>query len=248
MEIGDDTPVFGSFKSILQGDYLGVEYGIASHAGFLEEYGLLDPAKRLQPSSMIRPVGFYEGLVIDDYFSIALVPCIELEEPFYKPSPAHRAFRHAKEAHEEAGLQGLDAKDVIDEKLGTVVGAEINSSHDLVLKDLFPVGNAAAKRMSLSWIALYAAKYVYTPEALHNSLMGAFVSSFCFRRCGMAIFSTYLRLFHLRSSMRKILLSGLCRERQVSNIKAEVSSKIFCTDASTSKGVVCMVRISKRVA
>ena len=72
--VGDATLVFGAFNSVLQGDHLGVEYGIASHARFLEEHGLLADRGRLLSSSLVKPSSLYEGLVIDDYFSLAVVP------------------------------------------------------------------------------------------------------------------------------------------------------------------------------
>ena len=262
MMTADDTKVFGSFKSVLQGDHLGVEYGIASHAGFLENHGLLRAAGRLQTSSIIRPVGLYEGLVIDDYFSIAPVPAAQLRSSCYKPSRAYEAFKRAKQAYKTADLQGSDAKDVVDESLATVVGAEINSSYNLVKNGVLPVGAPAAKRMSLSWIALHAAKFAYTTDALHSSLMGALVSSFCFRRCGMAIFQHLFKVIPpqeldaespcLRALPRKaadeMVLGAVMLPLMVSNIKAEVSCSIFCSDASTSKGAVCKARISRDVA
>ena len=253
--VAGSTMVFGGFQSVLQGDHLGVEYGIAAHAGFLEENDLLKWEDRLQMSSLIRPRGLYEGLVIDDYFTISPVPEEELSPQGYKPSRAFAAFTKAKRAYADAGLAGSDAKDVVDEALATVVGAELDSRPEMVREGLLPVGAPSAKRMSLSWICLNAAHFAYTTDALHSSLVGALVSVFCFRRSSMALINQLFKVIQpaeldverpkLRSLSRaaanELVLCGVFLPVLVSNIKAEVSQTIFCTDASTSKG-------AKRVA
>ena len=260
--VEDETPIFGGFKSVLQGDHLGVEYGIVAHAGFLEAHGLLHRNDRLQTSTLIRPRGLYEGLVIDDYFAIAPVPVEQLKSHNYAPSKAFGAFKKAKEAYSGAGLAGSDAKDVIDEVCAAVIGAEVDSPYELASQGLLPVGAPAAKRMSLSWIALSAAKLPYTSDALHSSLLGALVSAFCFRRCGMALLQHLFKIIPpeeldsekpvLRLLPRKaadeLVLGAVLLPIMVLNVKAEVSQTIFSTDASNLKGAVCEASIPKKVA
>ncbi|CAK8989711.1 Uncharacterized protein SCF082_LOCUS1929 [Durusdinium trenchii] len=260
--VEDETPIFGGFKSVLQGDHLGVEYGIVAHAGFLEAHGLLHRNDRLQTSTLIRPRGLYEGLVIDDYFAIAPVPVEQLKSHNYAPSKAFGAFKKAKEAYSGAGLAGSDAKDVIDEVCAAVIGAEVDSRYELASQGLLPVGAPAAKRMSLSWIALSAAKLPYTSDAVHSSLLGALVSAFCFRRCGMALLQHLFKIIPpeeldsekpvLRLLPRKaadeLVLGAVLLPIMVLNVKAEVSQTIFSTDASNLKGAVCEASIPKKVA
>ena len=74
-KIDADTLVFGAFGAILQGDQLGVEIGIDSHAGLLKSYGLLGSDENLVSSRLVRPSDVHQGLVIDDYFAIAQVSC-----------------------------------------------------------------------------------------------------------------------------------------------------------------------------
>ena len=189
-----DSLVFGSFQSVLQGDHLGVEFGIASHVGFPQEHGLLQGHGRLQTSSLVRPAGLYEGLVIDDYFTIAPVPLHELRNKKGRPSKAYKAFSTTKQAYAHVGLAGSDAKDVVDQTLATVVGAELDSRPLNVQSGTLPVGAPALKRLSLSWVALQAARFAYTTDALHSSMMGALVSACCFWKCTMAIFQELFKV------------------------------------------------------
>ncbi|CAK9020415.1 unnamed protein product [Durusdinium trenchii] len=258
-ETEPDSQIFGSFQSVLQGDHLGVEFGIASHVGFLQEQGLLLGRGRLQTSSLVRPTGLYEGLVIDDYFTIAPVPLQELRSKKVKPSKAHQAFITAKQAYAQAGLAGSDAKDVVDQSLATVVGAELDSRPSGVQSGTLPVG---APALSLSWVALQAARFAYTTDALHSSMMGALVSACCFRKCTMAIFQELFKVISpqdldtdhpkLRVLPRKasdeLVLAGVLLPVMASNIMAQVSTTIFCSDASMGKGAFCEAQVDKRVA
>ena len=254
-----DTEVFGGFKSVLQGDHLGVEYGIDAHAGFLEQSGLLHPHGRLLTSKLIRPRGLYEGLVIDDYFTIAPVPMATLGTDDPEESAAYTAFKKAKKAYAKAGLLGSDAKDVIDSDLATVVGAEIDSRRHLVQEGLLPVGAPAAKRLSLSWIALHAASFSHTSDALHSSLVGALVSAFCFRKCSMAILNHLFKvipplelrpqepkLWELpRKAAEELVLAGVLLPVLASNVKAPILTSVFSSDASMKKGAFCEAELPK---
>ena len=64
---------FPGFKSLFQGDHLGVEFAFGSHEQLLVDEGLLDPACRLLGHPV--PDGCrLEGLTIDDYFAIGVEP------------------------------------------------------------------------------------------------------------------------------------------------------------------------------
>ena len=65
------TEVHGAFGAILQGDHLGVEFGISAHVGLLQSVGLLPDHGRLVTSALVRPHDVYQGLCIDDFFAIA---------------------------------------------------------------------------------------------------------------------------------------------------------------------------------
>ena len=106
-------------------------------------------------------------------------------------SEGHRAFSLAKACYESAGLKGSD---VIDVPLGAAVGAEIDCRSFMAKKGVIPVSAPAEKRLALSWIALHAASFAFTTDALDSSLLGGLVSALCFRRCTMAMIDELFRV------------------------------------------------------
>ena len=261
MPLDGNTEVYGAFGAILQGDHLGVEFGISAHVGLLQSAGLLSDHGRLVTDALIRPCGVYQGLCIDDYFTIAPVPSEQLGGQTSK-SQAYEAFCRAKKCYEEAGLSGSDAKDVVDATCGTAVGAEINSSKGIVEAGVLPVGAPAAKRLALSWIALAAARLPCTSDALHSSLVGGIVSAFCFKRCGMALLGELFKVISpadlspqkpelrplTRRAAEELVLCASLLPVLVSDIKAPFHSWLYATDASTMKGAVCESKIPEEIA
>ena len=125
-----DALVYGGFGSVLQGDRWGVEFGIAAHVGLLQSVGPLPEKGCLTMGALARPASSYQGLVIDDFFSIAPVPVSQLKEGDHvAASAAKQDFDIAKKCDKQEGLAGSGRKDVIDQAVATVVGAEIDSRH-----------------------------------------------------------------------------------------------------------------------
>lgn len=110
-------------KSVLQGDHLGVEFGISAHAGLLTKAGLLTSSSRLVADRLVRPSEVHEGLVIDDFFSVAHVPVQQLYDSFGGPvSNAKESFDKAKNVYSQVGLSGSDPKDIVEAHVATVSG------------------------------------------------------------------------------------------------------------------------------
>ena len=256
------TQVYGGFGAILQGDHLGVEFGISAHVGLLQSEGLLPDRGRLVADALVRPCGLYQGLCIDDFFCIAPVLLEELHEGrTAPPSEAKKAFDVAKVCYQRQGLAGSDQKDVVDKVQGTVVGAEINSSQKLVSKGVLPVGAPSAKRLALSWIAAASARLPVTSDALHSSLIGGLVSIFCYRRCSMSILQEVFRVIPAeklntaapvtrplpRAAAEELILSSVLLPILVSDVKAPFHEWLYASDASNSKGAFCEAPISQNV-
>ena len=257
-----NTMVYGSFGAILQGDHLGVEYGISAHAGLLKASGLLQDEDRLQSHRLIRPSSCYQGLVIDDFFCIAPVPLEQLSQKQSSPSEAKKAFDQAKLAYLKDDLRGSDPKDVIDEPLATVVGAEIDSRTCNVKHGILPVGAPAHKRLALSWIAAKASGLSVTSDALHSSLLGGLVSAFCFRKCTMSILSELFKVIppseldaenpKMRTLSRKaaeeLILAAVLLPVIASDVKLPFHDWVYSSDASSQKGAFCEARLPPQVA
>lgn len=54
----------------MQGDQLGVEFGISAHVGLLVEEGALLEEHMLRTDRLPRPNGLFQGLVIDDFSTL----------------------------------------------------------------------------------------------------------------------------------------------------------------------------------
>ena len=260
-----DTPVFGGFGAILQGDQLGVEFGIDSHVGLLQQYGLLDSNSRLVRSKLVRPSPLDDGLVIDDYFTIAEVPIASLKQdpPVEKDqSLAAVSFSKAKEAYKTEGLRGSDPKDIFEQTKASVIGAEIDSRFQCVRDGLLSVAAPAQKRFALSWICLESAALPYTTDALSSSLVGSLVSVFCFRRCAMCLLNKVLGLIPpadlsianpvlrplTRGAAEELVLAAVLLPVLATNIKAPVVPKVFASDASNDRGAFCEAPLSEELA
>jgi hypothetical protein len=247
-----ETPVYGAFNAVLQGAHLGVEFRISAHVGFLRSHGLLKEQGRLVSNVLVPPAPVYEGLVIDDYFCLAPVPVQECKEGS-KRSLAYQHFCIAKKKYAQAGLTGSDPKDIVDEVVATVVGAQVDSRYQNVSQGILPVGAPAGKRLSLAWISAMAARHPCTTDALHSSLLGALVSAMCFRKGSMSILDGIFKVVPAsevnveqpilrplkRTVAEELILSAVLLPVLVSDAKLPFHPWIFATDASNHKGAVC---------
>ena len=262
-DTSDSCQVFGSFRSVLQGDQLGVEFGISAHVGLLMAEGVLHEEHMLRADRLPKPSGLFQGLVIDDFFNIAEVPSSSLRgPPRSQDNKGLKAFAQAKRIYESEGLKGSDPKDIVDQPRATVVGAHVDSSPSMTKQGHVGVAAPPEKRLALTWIALQSAKLAYTTGDLHASLVGGLVSAFCFRRPAMAVLdkvfgtvpnetssATENVLFALpRKHANELALASAILPVAASNILAQVSSTVYASDASNEKGAFCCCKVSPRVS
>lgn len=67
----DIKTVWAGFRSLFQGDHLGVEFALSSHASLLRSNGLLDPCTTILRHHVFPRGQLWQGLVIDDYFAVS---------------------------------------------------------------------------------------------------------------------------------------------------------------------------------
>eukprot|EP00435_Cladocopium_sp_Y103_P014486 s4341_g3.t1 len=256
------TEVFGAFGAILQGDHLGVEFGISAHVGLLQSAGLLGTRGRLVADALVRPSQVYQGLCIDDFFSIAPVPLSELESPGkIETNPAKSAFDRAKKVYADYGLAGSDPKDVINSVRATVVGAQVDSRAWVAKLGFLPVGAPVSKRLALSWIAATSARLPVTSDALHSSLVGGLVSVFCFRKCCMSFLQEVFKVIPAeelctenpksrplsRQAAEEMILSAVLIPLAHADVKAPFHKWLYASDASTAKGAFCQAVVEEKL-
>ena len=115
----EDGQVWCAFRSILQGDHGGVEIATDAHAALLASHGLLSDQSRMTASRPLRSKHLVEGLVIDDYFAVAI------EDRTAKPddSAAFKCYEAAQGAYKAHDLLGSPHKDIVAATSGKVIGA-----------------------------------------------------------------------------------------------------------------------------
>jgi hypothetical protein len=110
-----------AFRSVLQGDHLGVEVATQAHANLLRSYALPHEDCRVTASRPLRSSKIAEGLVIDDYFAVSIQPKLCSSQP-----RALLCYETAQRAYQDFDILGSPQKDVIGACEGKVIGAYIN--------------------------------------------------------------------------------------------------------------------------
>ena len=150
----------------------------------LESVNLLSSSNRILGRCRF-PVGpVWEGLVIDDYFSIA---AHSVSDP--SPPPSLQCFEKAIENYGEEGVLGSPEKDVYNSDHFKVVGAEVNSSEQARSRGVVAVASPATKRISLIALSLRAACLPVISRGLASRLAGCWTCTLLFRRCLASVLS-----------------------------------------------------------
>ncbi|OLP96890.1 hypothetical protein AK812_SmicGene20848 [Symbiodinium microadriaticum] len=221
----------------LGGDALGVEFACSCHSNLLSAYG--------------GDQNLIEGLIIDDWFAVACQPLSESG-----PSASAEAFAVAQKAYSDTGLFGSD-KDLVDEPVGCIAGAELDSSASPRELGLALVGPGKEKRIALAAVTLEAARLPVTSDSLHLSIVGAWVSGFPFRRPLMSIFDRVFRLVKTstvderrparvvlpRRTADELVLAASLFALLTSDVAAPWSETLFATDSSEQKEAIVEAKV-----
>ena len=248
--------LFAAFDSILQGDHAGVEFACAAHSQLLKDFGLLDPACTVSGSAPVLEKEVFQGLVIDDFFSISIEP-----KGSSRTSRSARAFDTAQKAYLRYNLLGSPEKDQRDASKAKVIGAEV-CADDVALQSGCPsVGAPAAKRYGLSWISLQLAQLSHSTDSLHLSLLGGWSSALMFRRPLMSVLQEsfslvpsaeilkgHAKLVRLpRAVATELVLLSVLVPLLKTDISVPYCSELFATDASSSRGAVVSTEVPSDV-
>lgn len=246
-----------SFASILQGDHCGVELATAAHTQLLRQEGLLDDESNMVANRPLRSEHLAEGLVIDDYFSVSVEPVGSAGKPV-----AVQNYEKANEAYRELQLLGSPHKDMIDADEGRVIGAYLNCSERATSRGLVTVAAPVEKRLGLAYISLLLSQMQYTSDSLHLCLIGGWVSALTYRRPLMAVLQHSFKVVDMtkfdRDSPKLVKLTRKVADELVllsclmplacTELSADYDNRVFCTDASNSKGAILQAPISREIA
>ena len=177
--LADTQKAYPTFKSLFQGDHLGVEYALQSHQVLLEGSGLLDSSSRILGGRQVPKGQKWEALVIDDYFCWSSEP---INTPT-KDTAARRALIVSREVYDEAELLGSVEKDIDAASTLKAAGAEIRSDEKNVRLGVVPVGAPFGKRLALAVISLRTARLPAITGHLLSRLAGNWVSILQYRKC-----------------------------------------------------------------
>ena len=250
----DKEEVYPAFRSLLQGDHLGVEFALSAHATLLQEAGLLQEESRVEGGKPFPMASTYDGLVIDDYFALSVEKVgVEVHD-----TKASKALLTARAAYEKEEVLGSPEKDVSGSSHLKVVGAEINSSATARSRGVVTVSAPCEKRIALSVLSLRIASLPVLSSSLAARLAGNWTSIFLFRRCLTSILagvytigtkegkSGSSEVFKLpRSIAEELVLSAVLSWVAASDVSTPIIGRIFATDASLHKGAV-VSRIASR--
>eukprot|EP00435_Cladocopium_sp_Y103_P053894 s978_g17.t1 len=170
----DIREVHCGFKSLFQGDHLGVEFALVGHCNLLKEAGLLEEdswVRRHHPF----PVGpLWQGVVIDDFFCVskeaAATPNLE--------AASVRCLEKAEEIYKEQDVLGSDEKTVRGEENFKIIGAEVLADSKTRSAGLVTVSAPAAKRIPMACLSLKLAAMPIISRALASRAAGNWVSIF----------------------------------------------------------------------
>ena len=223
----DGTQVFPAFRSLYQGDHLGVEFALSSHSSMLSDCGLLKACNRVLGHHPFPFGPDYEGLVIDDYFSISCQPLSATERP---RCLGH--FEAAVKAYESERVLGSPEKDVTGSQHFAVVAASL------------------AKRLSLVSLSLRVAALPVISRGLASRLSGTWTSVLMFRRCLVSVLDGIYKLGVIdekredevlalpRQTAEELVLASVFAFVASSNVQVPYCDRVFATDASLKKGAI----------
>ena len=250
--VAEPPGLFAGFRSLFQGDHLGVEFALAAHQSLLEGAELLRDGEQVRGHCMFPTGPIYSGLIIDDFFLIGR----EAVKQQNLNSEAARALSRAREVYRREGLLGSDEKDIVASDRFKAAGAEVISDRQAVSLGYVTVGAPVSKRLALSALSLRVAALPGISTQLIARLSGNWNSVLMFRRCLSSIVddlfaagsraeeSGVREVFPLsRKIARELVLLSSLAPLMVSNAATQYSGTVLASDASLAKGAVVKAEI-----
>ena len=244
------------FKSLYQGDHLGVEFALESHSNLLRRGGLLEPSQTILGHHTFPKGPCWQGLVIDDYFAISR------EKAGSAPLQAEsvRLLAEAEGIYKREGVLGSDDKTVRGAEFFKVVGAEIWSDSRARGVGIVSVAAPLSKRIPMIALSLRAAALPVVSRTLASRLAGNWISVLMFRRCLCCVLS---RIFALgnksagesnevltlsRATAEELVLASIVGLAAATDVSVPYDEAIYATDASNQKGAVTKKTVGKEIS
>ena len=225
-------------STLAMGDNLAVEIAQSAHKAVLSELcGSMLVSETLRYRCPIPRSDFIELLAIDDHVGIQ-----KLTRESLKDNPCLRdsiVFENAEHAYKAVGLIQHPKKRKRNLTQGTILGADFDGVAGRVMAP-------RSRVLLLSIITLAIAHQGTCTPKLLSILLGSWIHVLLFRRVMFALMD---RLFHegsdlppdqifclSRRARTELQLLGSLGSLAQADLRAQHSSKIYCTDASPSGG------------
>eukprot|EP00435_Cladocopium_sp_Y103_P018494 s3398_g4.t1 len=244
--------VYPCFRSLFQGDRLGVEFALRSHEVLLQEAGLLCGDRRIEGNRPFPLSNCWEALVIDDYFCLSCEPLSSRScEGF-----AAQALDLARSTYEKHELLGSPEKDICASENVKAAGAEIRSGETCVRLGFVPVAAPLTKRLALSVVSLRAASLPGVTAGFLARAVGNWVSILQYRKVWSSLVDDTFRfvatcqtdpsqLFQMPKTVAQELgMLAAVAPLVMTNVAVDFLGTCFASDASTGKGAIVEAPIS----
>ena len=255
-ENGFDGALYPGFKTLFQGDHLGVEFALEAHQELLYRGGLLKDEQRVRANAPFPLTSCWEGLIIDDYFCIGAEPF-----PLGDGSFASSMLEKARQTYEEYMLPGSPEKDIVAQPRLKAAGAEVNSLPSSVRNGYVTIGAPAEKRLSLACLSLRLARLPCCSAILASRLSGNWTSVLMFRRCMSSIVTELFALGALaeegepntllplsRTISDELALLACLSPFMVTDASAAFIEEIYATDASLNAGAIVRMPVDEHLS
>lgn len=240
----DVKHVYAGFKSLFQGDHLGVEYALASHSTLLRRAGLLRDESNVLRNRPFPRGPLWEALVIDDYVIVSK----ELAAQDICSARSLELLGTAEKTYEEHKVKGSDDKTVRGEECFKAIGAEFLSDKKARDAGVVLVGAPSSKRLPMIALSLKVAAMPVISRSLASRIAGNWVSIFMYRRpCCCALSSLFSfgtkaaedgdEVLELpRRVADELVVASVLGLVAVSDISVHYDPVLYATDASMNKG------------
>ena len=253
----ETSSLYPCFKSLFQGDHLGVEFALEAHQGLLLSEDLLHGGYRVAGNSPFPISDRFEGLIIDDYFCIGSEPLnAEPESSF-----AYKNLQRARCAYEKHSLAGSPEKDIEAQLLFKAAGAEFNSLPGSVRSGHVTIAAPAEKRLAVACLSLRLGRIKMTSSTLASRLAGNWTSILMYRRCLASVVDDFFSVGALAEEdednmiypisnkvVEELSLLAILAPFMVTNAAATFGKKVYATDASLSAGAIVETAVGEEVS
>eukprot|EP00435_Cladocopium_sp_Y103_P023047 s3468_g5.t1 len=235
----DITHVYAGFRSLFQGDHLGVEYALSAHETMLKRGGLL-----------------CDGLVIDDFFTVsrerAGTPLLQAKSV--------EVLERAEGVYSEAGVFGSDEKTIRGAERFKIIVTEIGSDEKCRGAGVITASAPLEKRFALASLSLRLAQLPVISREIASRVAGSWISVLMFRRPMTCLLH---HLFALgakstkeardvvplrRSVADELVLASALSPLCFTDLSTPYAEKIYATDASLSKGAITSMSVSAELS